>query len=122
MTFYAHDSVMDAALARVAESTEIVLCAGAPSAYSDISTVSLGGTALDGADFTTGDGGTGGRRLEIAAKDVSVTDTGEADHVAYHDGVDLIYVKELVSSRAVESGDTVSLTSSSVTIDDPVAA
>lgn len=120
---FADVSVMDAPLDVIATATRISLCSAQPTDFANIDTVDLANGVLDGTDFTKAAGDISGRKVTIAQQDaLSVHTTGTASHTAYDDGVTLLYVKDLASTRALEASDEVTITASQVEHRDPVAA
>jgi len=86
------DSVLDAALDKIAECDLLVLCEGEPADYAAATTdkgsggVALGEIALDSGDFTKADGDVSGRKLTVAQQTpVAVDVSGDWDHVALVD-------------------------------------
>lgn len=117
------DSVLDAALAKVATSTNITVCSAEPTNYADITNVNLAaGTVTPGngnGDFTIANGDTNGRKVTTSQQtDLSIGTSGTATHVALDDGATLLYVTTC-TSQALTSGGTVTIPAWDIEIADP---
>lgn len=121
MAFYADDFYLDGLLDRLEDATSITVCAGAPTSIADIGVRSLASGSITGGDWTKGAGSPDGRENELGQQeDLSITDSGEADHVAIDDGTNF-YVTECPAQQ-LTSGGTVTVASWAVTVRDPVEA
>lgn len=103
-----NDLGLDAALDWFAGSTKQVACSAQPTTYAEAtSTYMLAEIVIDSGDFAKADGDTSGRKLTIAQQaDVTVTNTGDATHVALVSTADSVL-------RYVTTCDTVTLTAAS---------
>ena len=118
------DSVLDAALDKIATSVNLTVTSAEPANYAGIAAVALADvvlTAGDGnGDYTVADGDTNGRKLTVLAQTSFLVDTsGTATHVCLDDGVTLLYVTTC-TSQALTSGNTVSTPAWDIEIADPV--
>lgn len=90
---YLNDNPLDAALQDIIDGADTVTyCGGAPSSYSDATTLSSnGGNRLSdqgsvaAADFAISDGNTSGRRLSFKFRQFTAKEQGTVDHVAFVD-------------------------------------
>ncbi|API58092.1 hypothetical protein BSL82_01260 [Tardibacter chloracetimidivorans] len=113
------NTVLDAALDKIATATRASLCSGQPANFAGIAAVALADVTIDSGDFTKADGDTSGRKVTVAAQSgVTVDATGTGTHIALDDGTTLLYVTTC-SSTAVTSGGTVDLGAWDVEIADP---
>jgi len=117
------DQVLDAALDEIATSTRLTVLTDEPANFAGIAALLLASvtvTAGDGnGDFTIADGDTNGRKLTTAQQaDISITGTGDADHVALDDGTDLQYVTTC-TLQGLTSGGTVTVPAWDIEIADP---
>lgn len=114
------NSVLDAALAKIATSTRLVLCSGEPANFAGIAAVALADVVIDGDDFSgPADGDVSGRKITVAAQnDVEVDATGTGTHLALDDGTTLLYVTT-TASQAVSLGGTVNIGAWKAEIADP---
>ena len=120
---YANDSVMDAALNKVATANTMLVCNTQPTTRANALSSALASTPMtpgDGnGDFTISNGDISGRKVTMSNKDnVSVTVSDTATHVALIDGSSLLYVVPC-SSQALISGNTVSIPVWKIEIADP---
>lgn len=114
-----HDSVLDAALNKVATATVMTLCTLEPTTYTQATaTYKLATTTMQPANFTNADG-TSGRKATVAAKaGVPVDTTGDATHVALCDATTLLYVTTM-TSQSLTAGNTVDCSAWAIQIADP---
>ena len=101
------DSVMDAALAKLATCTHVTVCSAQPADYAGITAVELATVTVTAGDgngaWTIGDGDVSGRKLTLGAQSAITIDAdGDANFVAFDDGSTLL---------GVLNGDTQTLTS-----------
>lgn len=83
------------------------LCAGQPSSFGDVTSLTRAVVAMAGGDYTLANGPVDGRQVTMAAKNaVPVTAIGTCDHIALVDGAALIVVTTC-DSVAVTTADTV---------------
>lgn len=116
----ANDSVMDAALDKVATSTILTVCSAQPTTRTEaVTTYALADVVIDGADFTKANGDTSGRKTTVAQQSSITIDTsGTANHVAICDATDLLYVTTC-TSQALTAGGTVTVGAWDIEIADP---
>lgn len=115
--------ILDAALAEIATSTRLTVLSDEPANFAGIAALILASvvlTAGDGnGDFTIADGDTNGRKITVAQQtDMSISATGDADHVALDDGTDLQYVTTC-TLQSLTSGGTVTSPAWDVEFADP---
>lgn len=124
MAKFANDSVMDAALAKIATGTILTVCSAQPTNRTEaVTTYKLADvvvTAGDGnGDFTIANGDTSGRKVTVAQQDnVPVDTTGTATHVAICDGSSLLLVTTC-TSQSLTAGNTVTIPAFDDEIADP---
>jgi len=113
------NSVLDAALDKIATATIMTACSAQPvDRVAAITTLALAGVAMSGVDFTNADGATG-RKVSIAQKTGVVIDvTGTCDHVALCDATELLYVTT-ATSQAFTEGNTMTFGAWDISIGDP---
>lgn len=92
-----HNDVYDAALAKIATCTAVHACTSEPADHAGIAAVSVGSYTLTAGagngDWTIADGDTSGRKLALAAQSGNNgTGTGQANFLAFTDGVTLLAV------------------------------
>ena len=117
---WANDSVMDAALDKVATATMLRVCSGTdnPANRSAAVSATLASVAIDSADFTKSDG-TSGRKTTVAAQSgLAIAATGDATCVCLDDGTNLLYVTTC-TAQTLTSGGTVTVPAWSVQFGDP---
>lgn len=119
------NSVLDAALAKIATGTSISVCSTQPTTRTEAITTYMLATAsqttgLGGASYgAAADGTTSGRKMTVAQKtDIPVTNTGTALHIAICDGTTLLYVTTC-TSQGLTAGNTVTVPAWTVEIADP---
>jgi hypothetical protein len=108
---FTDDSVLDAALAKVATADRLVLASAQPANYAGIAAVALADAALtpgDGnGDYVIADGDASGRKLTVLGQTgVTVDVTGTVTHFCLDDGVTLLHVTPC-TSEGVTSGNAV---------------
>lgn len=117
---WANDSVMDAALDKVATATMLRVCSGSSNPADRAAAVSatLASVAVDSGDFAKSDG-TSGRKVTVAAQSgISITASGDATCITLDDGTNLLYVTT-ATTQALTSGGTVSTPAWTVQFADP---
>lgn len=120
----ANDSVMDAALDKIATGTIMTVCSAEPTTRTEaVTTYALADvtlTAGDGnGDFTIANGDTSGRKVTMTQQaSITIDTTGTATHVAICDGTDLLLVTTC-TSQALTSGGTVTVPAFDHEIGDP---
>lgn len=119
MAKFASDTVMDAALGIIDNSTRMVVTSGQPANFAGIAAVHLADVVMAGGDFVIADG-TSGRKVTVAAKaGVTIDSSGTATHVCLDNGSVLLYVTTCTSQALVAAG-TVDVPAWIVQVDDPV--
>lgn len=113
MAKFTDDSVLDAACAKVATATRMVVTSAQPANFAGIAAVALADvvlTAGDGnGDYTIANGDTSGRKVTVAAQSsITVDSSGTATHVCLDDGTTLLAVTTC-TSQALTSGNTVTV-------------
>ena len=107
------DPVFDAALAKIATCTRLVVCSAEPANFAGIAAVALADvvmTAGDGAgDYVISNGDVSGRKVRVQQQAaVPIDVTGTATHVVLDDGVTLQAVTTC-TSQGLTSGGTVTV-------------
>jgi hypothetical protein len=107
------DPVLDAANAKIATCTRLVVCSGEPANFAGIAAVLLASvvmTAGDGnGDYVISNGDTNGRKVRIQQQaSISITNSGTATHISLDDGTTLQAVTTC-TSQALTSGGTVTV-------------
>ena len=89
-----HSDVLDGALDIIrSNATLMCLCSQQPTTRTEaVTTYSLGNVSVSSSDFTKAAGTVNGRKLTVAAKNVTVSAAGTMTHVALVDGSRLLYV------------------------------
>lgn len=124
MAKFANDSVMNAALAVIAQGTVLTVCSSQPTTRTEaVTTYKLADvtlTAGDGnGDFTIADGDTSGRKVTVAQQSSIPIDTsGTATHIAICDASNLLFVTTC-TSQALTAGGTVTTPAFDDEIGDP---
>ena len=111
------DGIMDGTLDKFGACTTYTVCAGAPSTYADIANNSLGSITISGSDFTKADA-TSGRKSTLAAKTITASAAGTADHVVVDDGTDWV-VTQLASAKTVDTGTDMDIAAWDLNVQDP---
>lgn len=110
MAKFTDDSVLDAALDKIATATILTVCSTQPTTRTEaVTTYKLADVTVDSGDFTKANGDTSGRKLTVGAQSaVPVDTTGSAQHIALCDGSTLLHVTT-VTAQTVTSGNTVNV-------------
>lgn len=113
MAKFTDDSVLDAALAKVATATRMVITSAQPANFAGIAAVALADVALTAGvgngDYTVANGDVSGRKLTVAAQSgVTVDTTGTATHICLDDGTTLLQVTTC-DSQVLTSGNSVNV-------------
>lgn len=113
MAKFTADAVLDAALAKVATATRLVVTSAQPANFAGIAAVTLASVVMTAGagngDYTLADGDVSGRKLTVLAQNgVSVTASGNATHICLDDGTTLLQVTTC-TSQALTSGNTVNV-------------
>lgn len=111
MAKFTDDSVLDAALAKIATATRMVVTSAQPANFAGIAAVALADvtltTGLGNGDFTAANGDTSGRKVTVTAQTgVPVDASGDATHVCLDDGTTLLQVTTC-TTQTLTSGNTV---------------
>jgi hypothetical protein len=111
MAKFTADAVLEAALAKVATCTRMVVTSAQPANFAGIAAVALADVTLTAGagngDYTIADGDVSGRKLTVAAQTaVPIDSSGTATHVCLDDGTTLLQVTTC-TSQALTSGGTV---------------
>lgn len=111
MAKFTADAVLDAALAKVATCTRMVVTSAQPANFAGIAAVALADVTLTAGvgngDYTVADGDTSGRKLTVAAQAGVPIDTGgNATHVCLDDGTTLLHVTTC-TNQSLTAGGTV---------------
>lgn len=120
MSRYANDSVMDAALNKIATATIMTACSAQPTTRTEaVTTYALADTTPT---FTgPADGSPSGRQISVDQKtNITIDTSGSATHVALCDGSSLLYVT-VCTTQSLTSGGTVTFPAWVATITDPAA-
>ena len=117
------DDVLDAALAKIATCTRLVVCSAQPANFAGIAAVALADVTLTAGngngDYTIANGDTNGRKITVGAQSAfNVDASGTATHVTLDDGTTLHYVTTC-TSQALTSGNTVSTPAWDAELADP---
>lgn len=107
MAKFTADSVLDAALDKVATATTYCICSQQPTTRTEaVTTYNLGSKAITGGAFTKANGDVSGRKTTVAAQTgISITATGTANHIALVDATEILHVTTL-PAQGVTSGNT----------------
>lgn len=115
------DSVLDAALDKIATADLMTVCNAEPTTRTEaVTTFALADQAMVGGDYTKANGDTSGRKTTVAAKaGITVDTTGTGDHVALVDATELLLVTTAAVGVALTSGGTVDVSAFKDEIADP---
>lgn len=112
------DAQLDAQL-DVIEGTTIHVCSAEPANYAGIAAVMLAEQAIAGG-FTKAPGDVSGRKTTCPAQvDISITNTGDANHVVRSNGVDTMVHVTTCPTQTLTSGGTVTVNAYDHEIGDP---
>jgi hypothetical protein len=105
------DPVFDAACAKIATGTRLMVTSGQPANFAGIAAVALADvtlTAGDGnGDYTISDGDVSGRKVRVLAQTAfTVDNSGTATHISIDDGTILLAVTTC-TSQALTAANTV---------------
>lgn len=107
MAKFADNSVMNAALTKIATSTTMTVTSSQPANFAAIAAAKLASVTVSGGDFTQAAGTVSGRKVTVGAKSaLSITASATATHVCLDDGTTLLLVTTC-TSQALVSGGTV---------------
>ena len=120
MAKWINDSVLDAALDKIATGTILTVCSAQPTTRAEaVTTYKLADVVIDAGDFTKCNGDTNGRKVRVAQQtDVPVDTGGTATHIAICDGTDLLLVTTC-TSQVLTAGNTVTIPAFDDEIADP---
>ena len=109
MAKFTDDSVLDAALAKVATATRQTICSAQPANFAGIAAVMLADNVMTAGigngDYTSANGDTSGRKLTVVAQSsVTVDTSGTATHICLDDGTTLLQVTTC-TSQALTAGN-----------------
>jgi hypothetical protein len=113
MAKFTDDSVLDAALAKVATATRMVITSAQPANFAGIAAVALADNVMTAGagngDYTLANGDVSGRKLTVLAQStITVDASGTATHICLDDGTTLLHVTTC-TSQALTSGNTVNV-------------
>ena len=118
-----NDDVLDAAFDYLADNgNEMNVCSAEPTTYTQAhATYMLAQHALTSADYAKADGDTSGRKVTIAEQaDISVTNSGDATHIAIVDTVNSkLLLVTTCTSQTLTAGNTVTVPAFDDEIADP---
>ena len=123
MAKFASDAVLDASLAKIATATSQSVCSAQPTTRTEAVTTYMLATVT----VTPGDGNgdfdiandTSGRKVTVAEQaDTTITNSGDATHIAYTDGSDVLYVTTC-TLQALTAAGTVTVPAHKFNIQDP---
>lgn len=114
------DSVLDAALDKIATATIMTACSQEPTSRTEaVTTWKLADIAMSGADFSKANGDASGRKVTVQQKqNVAVDATGLANHVALSDGAELLYVTTCTPQQ-LTLGNTMTFNTWKIEFGDP---
>jgi len=114
------NSVLDAALDKIATATSMIALVSEPADRAAALSGALATVTMAGGDFTNADGDTNGRKVTVAQKTgINVDVGGDAQHVALIDGTELLYVTTC-TLQTLTAGNTMTFPAWDVEISDPV--
>lgn len=117
------DPVLDAALAKIATCTRLVVCSGEPANFAGIAAVALADVVMTAGtgngDYTIGNGDTNGRKVRVEQQAaIPIDASGTATHISLDDGTTLQTVTTC-TSQALTSGGTVTVPAHDYEFADP---
>ena len=123
MAKFTADDVLDAACAKVATCTRMVVTSGQPANFAGIAAVALADVTLTAGngngDYTIANGDTSGRKVTVAAQaGVTIDSSGTATHVCLDDGSTLLAVTTC-TSQSLTAGGTVDVPAFDLEFADP---
>lgn len=102
------DAILDAML-DAAEPTHVTVCSAQPANYAAIAGLALTAAAALGS-IVAADGDVSGRKNTFpAVSGASITATGTANYVVYHNNTDTMQVVTTCTAQALTSGGTVDI-------------
>lgn len=114
------DSVLDAALDRIATATLMTACSQQPANRTEaVTTYKLADVAMSGVDFVKANGDVSGRKVTVAQKSgVTVDTTGTTNHVALSSTTELLYVTTC-TPQVLTAGNTMTFSTWKIETRDP---
>lgn len=117
------DAVLDAANAKIATGTRLVVCSAEPANFAGIAAVALADVVMtpgDGnGDYVISNGDTNGRKVRVQQQSaVPIDTTGTATHIVIDDGTTLLSCTTC-TSQALTSGGTVTVPAHDYEFADP---
>lgn len=109
MAKFTDDSVLDAALDKIATATRMTVTSAQPANFAGIAAVALADVTIDGTDFTKSNGDVSGRKTTVAAQaGVPIDATGTANTVCLDDGTTLLHCTTM-PAQVVTAGNTANI-------------
>jgi len=125
MAKFVPDATIDAMLDVIADNVdEINICSTQPTTFAEANaTYELGSVTVTtgdgGGDWTIANGDTSGRKLTLGEQTgVSIGTSGTAAHIAGTNGTDTLYFVTTCTSQAVTSGNTATIQTFDIEIQD----
>lgn len=120
MAKWSNDSVMDAALDKIATGTIITVTTQQPTTRTEaVTTYKLAAKTVSGSAYAKSNGDTSGRKVTIAQQEnLTVDTTGTATHIAISDASNLLYVTTC-TSQLLTAGNTITIPAWKVEFADP---
>lgn len=118
-----HNDVLDAMLDKIATATSQSVCSTAPTTRTEAVTSNMLATVTvtpgDGSgDFTIADDSSGRKVTITEQAAIEVINTGDAEHIAYTDDSDLLYVTTC-TLQGLTDGNTVTVPAHKINVADP---
>lgn len=119
----APDVTLDTFLDGIATSVRLTVTAGQPASFAGIAAILLASATMIAGDgngsYVIANGDVSGRKLRVLQQtDLSITASGDADHVNLDDGVTLLYTTT-ATTQSLTSGGTVTVPEWDIEISDP---
>lgn len=119
----APDTTLDTLLDEIATNDDLHVLTAEPANFAGIAAITLAEVALTagdgGGDYTIANGDTNGRKVTVAQQaDISIDQTGDADHISLDDGTTLGFVTTC-TSQTLTSGGTVTVPAFDIEVADP---
>lgn len=113
------NSVLDAALDKIATATSQIALAAEPADRAAALAGALATATMTGGDYTNADGDASGRKVTVAQKSgVTVDADGNATHVALIDGTELLYVTTCTAQQ-LTNGNSMTFPAYDIELADP---
>jgi len=116
-----NDVVLDALLEKMEDNANLLCaCSTQPTTRTEAAvTYMLATVAIDSADFTIADGGSGGRKATISAQSgITITNNGTVAHLAIIDN-SVLYFVTTTSSQTLVAGNLLNIPAWTITVNDP---